>query len=162
MNNYALTCVACGDTSRNSKGGPCVPCRTNGRQPLRDAVLRAVTHAFTIAKTEGRIPTEGDVMAAVREAMQPRVAYVAGFREDLAELLREPGAKVGMFAGPTPELNDLLEIKPPEDPYGYTAYILRTTRSSNPDEKPLVVPVARWRGGRWQMRRKNNNQRRHP
>jgi hypothetical protein len=27
------SCIACGDTGRNSRGGECVPCRVNGRLP---------------------------------------------------------------------------------------------------------------------------------
>jgi len=141
-----ITCIACGDTGLNSRGDLCSPCRKHGRQPRRDAVLNAVKRLFAGCWKRDKIPTEEEVVAAVRWAYGPRVTYAAGYRG--------ADGSMGMFAGPTPALLDVLGITPEADPYGRTAYIVEIVRATHREGEPTIRPVARWRGGRWQRKKR--------
>lgn len=142
--SYELTCVACGDTGRNSRGGLCRPCAAHGRQPLRDAVLRAIEQTFETARQRGRVPQPDDVMRVVRAAMEPRVTYAAGFRVD---------GEIAMFGGPTEDYEELLGITPPHPPGG-PAFIIRMIKSTEPSTLPMLKPVAKWNGERWVERKR--------
>ena len=137
-------CVACGDTGLNSKGGLCSPCRNKGRQPLRDAALGAVSEVFAQALRCGRVPAKQEVVDAVAWAYEPAVQYAACFRG---------GGGMGMFAGPEPSLDTLLELAPPLDPFARPAFIVKLTRTTR-GAAPIKEPVARWKGGKWQRRKK--------
>jgi len=139
-----VACVACGDTGRNSKGGICAPCRNKGRQPLRDAVLGAVTDLFASYWARGDIPTEDRILEAVRLACVPPVSYVAGFRDSNGDM--------AILSGPLPDIAPLLTYTPPEDPYRRKAYIVRSTRTGRTTD-PIIEPVARWKDGRWQRKK---------
>lgn len=136
-------CIACGDTGRNSKGGPCHPCRANGRQPLRDVIVEGIDKLF--AKFE-IVPPRSEVMKLIEWAYLPRYVYATGFRD--------ADGGMGMFEGPTPDLGKLLDKEPPEDPLRRTAYIVEFTRSKHWGEEDTHKPVARWADGRWQRKRR--------
>lgn len=82
-------------------------------------------------RTIGRKPKRGD-----------GVIYAAGFKD--------AGGVNEYFAGPWPEVAHLLDTKPPKDKQGREAYIVKITTT---DGKKKTVPAARWRAGRWQLRK---------
>jgi len=141
-----ITCIACDDTGLNSRGGLCSPCHKRGRQPRRDAVLGVVEGLFAKYWEDAKIPTEEEVVAAVRWAYSPRITYAAGYRG--------ADGSMGMFAGPTPALTDMFDITPEADPYGRVAYIVEIVRANCMGCEPTIRPVARWHGGRWQRKKR--------
>lgn len=143
------TCPACNDTGRDSTGGPCHPCLVNGRQPLRDAVLGAVAVLFV--EYTNKLPTEEQVIKAVKWAFGPKVMYAAGYRD------KDGG--MGMFNGPHPDFGAMLNATPPGglmhrqcgDPR--PAYIVKLTTTIYNGEL-IIEPVARWKDGRWQTKKR--------
>lgn len=145
------TCIACGGTGINSKGGPCAPCVRNDRWPVRDAVKAAIDAVFSEAAGQRRVPTMNEVLATVRSTMsqrvvspaKPSVVYGAGFRDEEGSM--------GMFDGPFPDMAPLLKKAPPGPGPG-PAYIVKLTKLPNGEIE--TEPMARWRDGAWQLKKK--------
>lgn len=138
-------CMACEDTGRNSRGTLCYACYTNGRQFVRDAVVSAVQELFAEKWARQRLPTEEEVVAATKRSFAPPIMYAIGFRS---------GVEMGMFAGPVLCYTALLDIVPPEDPYGRTAYIIKMKIIGNePVIKPIMSPIAKWHNGAWRFKK---------
>ena len=142
--NSGVQCVACQDTGRNSKGGLCSPCLHKGRQPLRNAVVGAITAVFVRYEAMGGLPTAEELHKAISWACQPRVTYAAGWRDKDGDM--------GMFEGPDPSLDAILHGSTPQDMPGKTAFIVRFVKTTYYEE-PIVEPVARWHNGHWQRRK---------
>lgn len=137
-------CLACNDTGVNSKGGICYPCRANGRQPLRDSVLKAVNDVFARHWQHDALPNVDHVLDAVRWAFKPKVEFTAVYRFATGELVR--------FGGPCLRFEDLQNKRPAKK---HPAYIIMTVRVSFFSE-PVTIPIARWNGKEWKQKKKNN------
>jgi len=143
-----VVCTACGDTGRNSKGGACSPCLKNGRQPLRDAVMDAVSDLFAFCRATGGLPKEEEVLDCVRRLFEPEVAYfgpdtiyAVGYRDKNGGLVAQ--------AGPVPDLETMLAF----EPEGLRqVFIVKLTRTANETE-PKMTPVARWVGNEWERKK---------
>ena len=144
---YKVLCLACQDTGVNSNGNVCLPCKRANRQTVRNATVAAVQGCFIEHWRRGAVPCVETVVDAVREAMQPRVTYIAAFKY---------GAKITVFAGPADAPYQLLAAKPPKCSRGCNAYIIRRTRSLDPDRPPFDEPIAKW-CGKW-VRKKEHDQ----
>lgn len=140
----APACVACGDTGRNSQGGPCGPCQRRGRQPLRDTLLAGIGRLWDEYDGPGPGPGVEECLAFVRWAYRPRIMYAAGRKA-------RGSAEVGMFAGPCDTIDAILEVapKPEEEP----AYIIKLTRPLLYGDVPTHEPVAKWVDGQWRKRK---------
>ena len=159
-----IVCPACNDTGLDSSGGLCHPCRVKGRQPVRDAVLRAVAGVFNRRLTSGSaehdvlsgysLPKEEELVEAVRWAFKPHVTYAIGYP------LENGG--VDIIFGPNPAMNTMLEWngypvnnRPDGGLKGFgldkKLYIVKFTKTTI-YSIPLIEPVARWKDGHWQMK----------
>ena len=137
-----MECVGCADTGLNSKGGLCHPCKAKGRQTVKDTLVEAVADLFDAALGRGRIPTEADVLQIVEWAYVPKVTYAAGFRGN-------NGGSMVMFAGPSRDIDVMLQTTPPR---AGTAYIVRLTKQA-PNEEPKMKPMAKWRVDKWRIKK---------
>lgn len=147
MSKKQIICIACNDTGLNSKGGLCYPCRSKSRQPLRDAAIASLTDLFNTCFDEFRLPSEDEIIESVKWACAPKVQYAAGYRgKDSA---------MGIFAGPVIDLDEMLAVIPPIDRSGRTAFIIEMVWAQ-PRGELITAPVARWKDGQWQKRRKND------
>jgi len=125
-----------------------------GRQPLRDAVLKAVTEVFAKHYTNGRLPTLDQVKEVVDWVFKPHTTYAIGYP------LVNGG--VDIIFGPNPAINTMIEWN------GYPVnnrsdgglkgfgldkklYIVKFTKTTI-YSIPLIEPVARWKDGHWQMK----------
>lgn len=133
-------CIGCGDTGINSRGGVCVPCQSNGRTFLSDAVSCAIAEAFR----DKPVPRMEELVDILRWAYRPRVTYGACFRGD--------GGEVGVFEGPHRTIEECM-VTPPVA-CDMPAYIVEFIRRGY-NEEPHVRPVAMWHGMRWRLRKQN-------
>jgi hypothetical protein len=135
-----ITCIACGDTGRNSKGNECLPCLRKERQPLKDRILAVVEDVFD----EWHAPETEEIIEAVQWACKPRVAYVVAFKK---------GDDIGVVAGPNSSIDSMLCIKPEADPRNRTAYIIEMVQTNSRRDGFLHRPVARWHNSKWQLKK---------
>lgn len=135
------TCVGCGDTGINSRGGPCVPCLKHKRHPFKKALLGALEELITDAAP---VPSVEKVASVCKWAYRPRVMYAAGYRID---------GEMQFFAGPTPHIGNLddvmLDVGVP-----HPAYIVVITKSQYYWQEDGMKPIAKWDGEKWVHRRK--------
>jgi hypothetical protein len=118
-------------------------------ESLRRQVLAACQKALKLAFRGPGMPSEATVMQRVRGAYQltfeeNRITYAAGFRT-------APDS-YGMFAGPTTNLQELLEEEPPVDLLD-AAYILEFEYVGDEADYLRTTPVYKWKDGRWQPRK---------
>ena len=125
------------------KRGLRYPCYNAGRQPLHDRVIGAVQELFAERWLRQAVPTEDEILRAVRRAMLPPVVYAACFRD---------AATCEYFAGPVPHYTTLLDTAPPFDIDGRAAYIVKITHDADGRKQDKIEPVARRHGGIWQLR----------
>jgi len=133
-------CPACEDTGVNSRGSPCHPCCVNGRNILKDRVLKAVGEVFD----KNRNPDEGLLAEAIRWAYTPRVQYACGFREK--------GGGLAMFAGPVPNTLQAAAYEPPDDD-DRIAYMVKIVHDDHYGE-PKITPIGKWNGRKWLPKKK--------
>lgn len=140
-------CVACGDTGINSRGGPCVPCQTNGRQLLRAATIQAIKTVFARCAAANRLPDPCELRSAIEWAYQPRITYAAGYRNQ--------DGSMAMFAGPTPKRENITYDIVPDEGDPRPAYIVEFTKGAGYGDEPTIRPNMRWKDGYWVERRKD-------
>lgn len=141
MSEY--TCVSCGDTGINSKGGICTPCHRQGRQPLKRAVLGALKQVFAECHEMGRLPDPCELRSAIDWAYAPRVLYAAGYRDKDGGMAYFSGASVDQKS---------VFVTPPELSDPRPAFVVALIKDDHYKEEPILEPIARWNGAKWVTR----------
>jgi hypothetical protein len=75
-------------------------------------------------------------------ASKPEVLYAAGFRDTT----EKECLSMGMFGGPTPDLQSLMDQEPPLNDCGFPAYIVKLDKND-------TIPIAKWNGIKWVERK---------
>ena len=149
-----VVCPACNDTGLNSSGGLCHPCQVKSRQPLRDAVLAAVTEVFAERYTNGGLPTLEQVKEVVDWAFKPHVVYAIGYplENGGVDIIFGPDRSVDvMFVWNGYPVNNRHDGGLKGFGLDKKLYIVKFTKTTF-HSVPLIEPIARWKDGKWQMK----------